>query len=55
MSLDRHFGNIDGLLFDQVLLVDKSQAPWFDKFVRELSVEQNTTLLDTARGPLLKS
>ena len=50
-SLDRHLGNIDGLLFDQILLVDIAQAPWFDEFVRELSMKEYTTLLDASRDP----
>ena len=51
LSLDRHLGNIDGLLFDQILLLDIAQAPCFDELVRELSMEEYTALLDASRDP----
>ena len=48
LSLDRHLGNIDDLLFDQVLLIDEAQAPRFDELVGELSMEKHTALLNTS-------
>ena len=39
LRFDRHLGNIDDLLFDQVLLVDEAQAPGLDELVGELPME----------------
>ena len=51
LRFDRHLGYIDDLLFDQVLLVDVAQTPWFDELVRELSMKEYTALLDAPRDP----
>ena len=50
-GLDRHLGNIDRFLFDQVLLVYKSQAPRLNELVRELPMEEEAALLDAPRDP----
>ena len=55
LRFDRHLGNIDDLLFNQVLLVDEAQAPGLDELVWELSMEECTTLLDAPRDPRLES
>ena len=55
LRFDRHLGNIDDLLFDQVLLVDETQTPWFDELVRELSMKEYTALLDAPRDPGFES
>ena len=49
LRFDRHLGNIDDLLLDQVLLVDETQTPWLDKLIRELSMKEYTTLLYAPR------
>ena len=40
LGLYWHLGDVDDLLFDQVLLVDEAQAPGLDKLVGELSMKQ---------------
>ena len=40
LRFDRHLGDIDDLLFDQILLVDEAQSPWLDELVGELSMKQ---------------
>ena len=55
LGLDWHFGDIDDLLFDQVLLIDEAQAPWFDELIRELSMKEYTALLDASRDPGFES
>ena len=55
LRFDRHLGNIDDLLFDQVLLVDETQTPWLDELVRELSMKEYTALLDASRDPGFES
>ena len=55
LRFDRHLGNIDDLLFDQVLLVDEAQAPWLDELVGELPMEQRAALLDAPSDPRLES
>ena len=55
LRFDRHLGNIDDLLFDQVLLVHEAQAPWLDELVRELPMEKHTALLDASSDPRLQS
>ena len=55
LRFDRHLGYIDDLLFDQVLLVDVAQTPWFDELVRELSMKEYTALLDAPRDPGFES
>ena len=49
LRFDRHLGNIDDLLLDQVLLVDETQTPWLDEFIRELSMKEYTALLNAPR------
>ena len=55
LRFDRHLGNIDDLLSDQVLLIDEAQAPGLDKLVRELPMKQNAALLDAPSDPRLES
>ena len=55
LCFDRHLGNIDDLLFDQVLLIDEAQAPGLDKLVRELPMKQHAALLDAMSDPRLES
>ena len=51
LGLERHLGDIDGLLFDQVLLVDEAQAPGLDELVGELPMEEEAALLDASSDP----
>ena len=39
LGLDWHFGDIDDLLFDQILFVDEAQAPWLDELVRKFPMK----------------
>ena len=55
LGLYWHLGNVDDLLFDQVLLVDEAQAPGLDELVWELSMEECTALLYAPRYPRLES
>ena len=55
LSLDRHLGNIDDLLFDQVLLIDEAQAPGLDELVGELPMKKHAALLDAPSDPGLES
>ena len=54
LRFKRHLGDVDGLLLDQILLVDVAQAPRLDEFVGELSVEEETAFLDAPRDPRLE-
>ena len=51
LRFDWHLGNIDDLLFDQILLVDKTQAPRLDELVGELPMEEEAALLDAPGDP----
>ena len=51
LGLDWHLGDIDDLLFDQILLVNKTQAPRLDEFVGELPMEEEAALLDAPGDP----
>ena len=55
LGLYWHLGNVDDLLFDQVLLVDEAQAPGLDELVGELPMEQHASLLDAPSDPRLES
>ena len=55
LGLERHLGDIDRLLFNQVLLVDKAQAPGLDELVWKLSMKKHTALLNTVSDPLFES
>ena len=55
LRFDRHLGNIDDLLFDQVLLIDEAQAPGLDELVREMPMKQHAALLDASRDPGFES
>ena len=54
LGLYWHLGNVDDLLFDQVLLVDEAQAPGLDELIGEVSMKQLATLLDAPRDPGLE-
>ena len=55
LGLDWHLGDVDDLLFDQVLLIDEAQAPGLDELVREMPMKQHAALLDASRDPGFES
>ena len=54
LGLERHLGDIDRLLFNQVLLVDKAQAPGLDELVGKLPMEEEAALPDAPSYPRLE-
>ena len=45
------FSCLDGFLFDAVCLIYGSEIPWFDAFVEELSMKQDSSFNDALGRP----